>query len=151
MNFAEEFAARFWTKVQKTSECWLWIGAPSSGGYGQIGNRNKRLMAHRVSWEIHFGAISDGMHVLHHCDTPCCVRPDHLFLGTQADNMADRNEKGRQSHGEGHACSKLTWEAVKIIRNSGAPQQELADRFGVTASTISQCKNEKSWRGKSVG
>ena len=89
---------RFWEKVVKTPTCWLWTAA-AQGGYGVIGDPHRKgrvLRAHRVSWELHDGPIPSGMDVLHRCDTPACVRPDHLFLGTAADNIADMFAKGRQ-------------------------------------------------------
>jgi hypothetical protein len=92
-------AERFWRHVLITDGCWLWLGhrRPPPGPYGTIrgDGRGKPLYAHRVAWELHYGAIPDGKHVLHHCDTPPCVRPDHLFLGTQADNDRDMTAKGR--------------------------------------------------------
>ena len=79
---------------EPNSGCWLWIGSQRRG-YGLIWDAGKQWLAHRVSWVIHSGAIPDGMHVLHKCDTPPCVNPQHLFLGTHAQNMADRDRKGR--------------------------------------------------------
>lgn len=87
---------RFWNKVYKTDSCWLWIGSRLPTGYGtfRVGKKVKR--AHRVSWELHNGPIIDGsLLVCHTCDNPMCVNPDHLFLGTNLDNMRDRNAKGR--------------------------------------------------------
>lgn len=76
--------------------CWLWIGRAKPKGYGRIGiGRNKQFAAHRVSWELFRGEIPAGMCVCHKCDTPSCVNPDHLFLGTHADNAGDRQRKGR--------------------------------------------------------
>jgi hypothetical protein len=90
---------RFWEKVVKGIECWLWIGATTRRGYGAIHAAppsRKILVASRVSWEIHYGAIPDGLFVCHRCDVPACVRPDHLFLGTDKENKADMMAKGRQ-------------------------------------------------------
>lgn len=91
---------RFWRHVSKGPECWLWTGAPNSAGYGMVGEgpagADRKILAHRLAWEIHFGPIPEGMFVCHHCDTPLCVRPDHLFLGTHTDNMRDMAAKGRQ-------------------------------------------------------
>lgn len=89
---------RFWNKVQKTETCWLWIGANDGVfGHGCMGipGARKNIGAHRLSWRLHFGEIPDGMWVLHKCDVPACVNPDHLFLGTHNDNMRDKMLKKR--------------------------------------------------------
>lgn len=88
---------RFWTKVQKSNGCWLWTGTKTKG-YGMIlGPGRLPLQAHRVAWTLIFGHIPDGLSVLHHCDVPLCVKPTHLWLGTQADNLADARAKGRRA------------------------------------------------------
>lgn len=88
---------RFWKYVKKTELCWLWVGATDRHGYGLIGRGGSsgNALASRVSWNIHFGEIPDGLNVLHRCDNPPCVRPDDLFLGTHADNTRDMMNKGR--------------------------------------------------------
>ncbi len=99
---------RFWSKVRRSRACWEWTGA-TRNGYGafSVGNRqeNRLLGAHRIAWEIQFGAVPDGLHVLHKCDNRKCVRPAHLFVGTPKDNLDDMSSKDRWRNqwGEGKA------------------------------------------------
>ena len=141
----------FWNKVQKSEEgCWLWTGATVEMGYGLINRmkdgKRKAYLAHRVSYEIHYGPIPDGQMVCHNCDKNYppgdmsyrrCVRPDHLFLGTHADNMQDMAQKGRNQH---LAHRKLTPEKATEIRqkyaNKEASQKKLAAEYGVSLTTI---------------
>lgn len=88
-------APRFTKHVEKTESCWLWRGAVDTAGYGDCWFRGRTTGAHRVSWQIFRGEIPDGLFVLHKCDNPICVNPDHLFLGTHSDNMQDASAKGR--------------------------------------------------------
>lgn len=112
MTFAEE--ARFWAKVDRSGgpeACWLWLaGVRNDDGYGQFRLGGRMQQAHRIAYEQANGPIPDGLHVLHRCDVRRCVNPGHLFIGTNADNMADRNAKGRQSRGAKHssACRATT-------------------------------------------
>jgi hypothetical protein len=98
-------ANRFWPKVlcDLKTGCWVWTASCLPSGYGQFSiSRNRARVAHRVSWEMHFGPIPDGLLVCHHCDNPPCVRPDHLFLGTDSTNAWDKVAKGRAPRGDAH-------------------------------------------------
>ncbi len=96
---------RFSAKVapEPNTGCWLWCGSPNSSGYGELKVCGRMLKAHRVSYELHIGEIPQGLHVCHHCDTPLCVNPSHLFVGTNADNVRDRMAKGRGGCAHGAA------------------------------------------------
>ncbi len=95
---------RFFQKVSKTDNCWLWLANKDNDGYGRIKIKGKTLLAHRVSWNIHFGQIPEEMNVLHRCDNPPCVNPLHLFLGTVLDNVRDRDSKGRNGYSRRTHC-----------------------------------------------
>jgi len=100
MRISKKQIARFWSNVQKTDSCWLWLRQPNNKGYGKVTirpNSQERVMllAHRLAWLLVKGEIPDGLFVLHKCDTPLCCNPEHLFLGTQQDNMGDMWAKGR--------------------------------------------------------
>ena len=143
---------RFWDKGEKTDDCWNWKGARFNHGYGQFWNGRRPVVAHRYSWELHNGPIPDGLHCLHVCDTPDCVNPSHLFLGTHQDNMTDMVNKGRSrsvSAGEANRHAKLTEGAVRQIRKyhaaGGCTQYWLADVYGVNQQTISKVVNGKNW------
>ena len=90
---------RFWSKVHVTNGCWLWTRCRRKDGYGKLGLFGEIVYAHRVAWLLTNGPIPKGLCVLHHCDNPPCCNPDHLFLGTRADNATDRDTKGRTRGG----------------------------------------------------
>ncbi len=145
---------RFWGKVQKSDGCWQWTGHQSQDGYGQfkecIDGVAKSVRAHRKAWELTNGAIPDGLLVLHHCDNRLCVRvDDHLFLGTNDDNMADLARKGRAARGVRNVNAKLTEESVREIRallSRGAKSPDVASRFGVSNGTIWFIAKGVTWR-----
>ncbi len=134
-------AEKLWSRVEKTDRCWIWIGVKDPSGYGDMvaSGGGRRFKAHRVSWELAFGPIPPGLKVCHHCDNRACVRPDHLFLGTQLDNMRDCVSKGRQARGERLPQSKITSEIAAemfALRALGVRQSEIARRFKVTDGAI---------------
>jgi hypothetical protein len=106
--------SRFWPKVDKRgdTECWPWQAGTFQFGHGLLRDQGRLRKAHRISWELHFGEIPDGLCVCHRCDNPPCVNPSHLFLGTQRDNIADRDQKGRTARGD-RSGSRLHPEALR--------------------------------------
>ena len=129
--------------------CWLWRGGVNPDGYGTFTIEGKHIGAHRAAYEYHCGPIPDGTHVCHTCDNPSCVNPDHLFVGTVADNMADMRRKRRSRPGENHPQAKLKWVNVQEIREesqNGVPQSHLASFYGVSQPTISAIVQRKIWR-----
>ncbi len=145
----EPLEERFWKRVNKTDTCWLWIGAKARYGFFSI--RVKLTMAaHRFSWELHNGKIPKGLGVLHKCDVPLCVNPDHLFLGTQKDNSDDMWAKGRHQilKGESHGMAKLTKEQVQEIRASEGliTHRMMGIKYGVAESCIWGILRGKLWK-----
>lgn len=138
---------RFWSKVEKGDGCWLWLGSCDSMGYGHIKIGGRLTKAHRFSWELANGPIPSGLHALHRCDVRRCVRPSHLFIGTHAENMADRSAKGRgaDQKGEANGSAKLTHEQAREIRAASGRHQEIATRFGISPSAVSKIKLGKLW------
>jgi len=130
--------------------CWLWTGIKDDDGYGRITVNRKTWGVHRFSYTHAVGSIPNGLCVCHHCDNRACFRPDHLFVGTQADNMADMRAKGRgyDSSGSRNGRAIVDIAAAKKIQElyaSGASQFVIADRFGVSQATVSAIVNGKHW------
>lgn len=143
---------RFWSKVDRESgaSCWQWLGCTIHHGYGHFKINGKAVSAHRVAYELCKGPIPVGLHVLHRCDNPGCVNPEHLFVGTHDDNMEDKAVKGRvyRPRGEAHAMAKLTAAQVQEIRELRGflLQREIAERFGVTRLHVCEIHNNKVWK-----
>jgi len=156
--------ARFWSNVNKDGpvpahcpelgKCWNWTGRRNEFGYGITWQRPRETRAHRLSWVIHFGVIPDGLCVLHKCDNPACIRPDHLFTGTKLDNLRDAVAKGRpisQRRGELNSGSKLTEAQVLEIRRKyrkgvhGFGATTLCKEFGVSPRAINQIVRRLMW------
>lgn len=142
----------FWERVQKSDGCWLWTGHRNPQGYGTVWFQGNSWRAHRLAWHLTVGGVPAVQDVLHRCDNPACVRPDHLFLGVDADNAADREAKGRGNHHDGHSRSKLTTADARFIRQNYEPYSRvtgrlaLAKRFGVHPSRIVAVVADKAWK-----
>lgn len=124
--------------------CHIWLG--SAERYGTLQAQGKTKLAHRVAFECARGPIPDGMCVLHRCDNMLCINPDHLFIGTTAENSADMTSKDRQAKGIRHGMAKLTPDQVKAIRHEVGTQVEIAGRYGVDHRTIGRIKSGDLWR-----
>jgi hypothetical protein len=161
-GFSPTLPERFWAKVQKTENCWLWTAFKNKKGYGSLGcsSRNTKtgsesrvIRAHVLSWIFHnLKPVPEGLWVLHHCDNRACVRPDHLWVGTHADNMRDMKEKGRGRSGgcagETHGASKITEgdvRAIRKLRKQGLYFYEIAMIYPLCKQTIWDICTRKTW------
>ncbi len=157
----EKFRAKFEEKVTRPDGdgCWLWSGQLGTRLYGQMtltaAGRRTTISAHRASWLLHRGDIPDGLCVCHRCDTPKCVNPEHLFLGTHAENMQDAKAKGRKYNGtqrvapQNSSNAKLTWEIVRKLRaeyKKGDSVREIARGLGVHPVQVWAILRGKHWR-----
>ena len=151
---------RFWEKVDKTKDCWLWTGDINSAGYGRITDYWQKILVHRFSYELAHGPIPEGMVILHLCDVKLCVRPEHLKVGTYSDNMKDAIAKGRWEpgaatrgkpgrRGTDAPRAKLTDDDIYVIRGRYAAGQDtvrgLAAEFKVSSSLIHAIVTHKIW------
>jgi hypothetical protein len=171
-------AEKFWAKVNKDGPivrpelgpCWVWTASVvARSGYGQVSVNRRPMLAHRASFMLTNGGIPEGLFVCHKCDNPPCVNPDHLFLGTNTDNMRDAAAKGRTASGETHPmCArpeirhwgdrngsrthpermrrKLTDEQVRAIRVDDRRQVDIAADYGIRQSLVSRIKLRQAWR-----
>jgi len=151
MNFSPEVIERFKNKIEPITEsgCWIWMGTLHSFGYGWFWLNGTVKLAHRISWEIFKGTIPRDKCILHKCDIPYCVNPNHLFLGTRIDNNIDRDKKKRVASGEKQGHAKLTINQVNEIRSLYIPRKmssyKLAKKYGVSNSNIMKIINKQSW------
>lgn len=166
----ETLESKFWSKVKKgrsLDDCWEWTASKFKAGYGQLTHgyaegEHKNLKGHRVSYEIHFGAIPDGMLVCHRCDEPSCANPRHLYLGTWQDNVQDMIVKGRRydTSGANNGQAKITAKIAEQIRKEYAKndptfnryqrrkwsQAKLGAKYGITQTVVSNIVNGNYWK-----
>lgn len=142
-NTLESFMAR----VRVHDGCWLWEGTKDSKGYGKFRFHGQYYRAHRWIFEQKCEPIQEGMVLLHACDNPSCVNPDHLTQGTQLANVQDRDAKGRRAdtHGDNHPSARLNTEQVLAIRATRGTHAEIASVYGVKSRTIRAIKNREIW------
>lgn len=149
----DRFHTKF--KVDPESGCWLWSATIVAGGYGHIslGRKHKSSKAHRVAWELYRGEIPTGLCVLHRCDVPACVNPDHLYLGTLKDNSRDMVQRGRNcawreppdNRGERSPNAKLTDEAARHIARREMSRREYARLYGISMGTVGHIWGGRTW------
>jgi hypothetical protein len=138
--------------VVKIGDCWEWVGAKTDKGYGRFGVDGKVKRSHRAIWEHNYGAIPSGVQCLHKCDNTSCVRLSHLFLGTHADNMADKVKKRRALCGENNGNSKLTSNGVVKMRKMYSDDRVRFDTkylawvFGVSVSCVDAVIKLRTWK-----
>lgn len=136
----------FWSKVKKTDGCWIWLGHIMNKGYGELYINKIAYLAHRISYIINKGDPGD-FHVLHECDNRICIKPDHLFLGSNIDNVIDKCNKGRQSRGI-HGAGMFTEDEIRVIRRrlaTGECQTRIAEDFNCSNVTISDIFRKRSY------
>lgn len=156
MSLATRLLTRY--KVNPETDCWEWTGyLTTQNGYGRlrVGYNKPRVLAHRVSWELHNNrTVPAGLMVLHHCDNPKCINPDHLWLGTALDNSRDRDKKGRRkepfyhrgiTHPQNKYCPDLILEIRKLYTEK-VSQGKIGLKFGIPRSTIQAIVLRRTWR-----
>ena len=145
-SLVKSFRERFWENIEIIPEsgCWIWMGYCDP--YGHIHINGLPTRTHRASWIFHNGAIPDGMWVLHRCDTPSCCNPNHLFLGTCADNNKDMLSKGRHGTGGAHRNCKLTEQQVHLIRTDTRLLRLIAIDYGISLSHTKAIRRGTYWK-----
>jgi hypothetical protein len=143
MSAERSLASVIFTRCRQEGECLVWTGARNDAGYGQLQWDGRVQYVHRLVYATQIGPIPEGMYVCHKCDNPPCFAPDHLFLGTNADNQRDASAKGRKPRGSAHLGHRLSDEQVDRIRDSVDNQRDLAAALGVSQSLISRIRAGK--------
>jgi hypothetical protein len=141
---------RLYSKImpEPNTGCWLYLGGVNWKGYGSFWMNGKGISAHRASYIFSKGEIKKGLSVLHHCDTPSCINPDHLYLGTDLDNAADRKKRGRYNlpSGPDNCNSILSWETVREIRVSGLTMGQVSKKYNIHKMTAYNVLTHKSYK-----
>ncbi|MFA7238188.1 MAG: HNH endonuclease [Phycisphaeraceae bacterium] len=137
------------SKISKTETgCWEWTGYLNEKGYGRLRIQGRHLYAHRLSYELFCGPLTDEQMVCHKCDNPMCCNPEHLFLGTRGDNIRDAKAKGRNNRGVRNRSAKLTDDDVRAIRSaraSGMLQKDIASQYGLHKNMVYYICTRKNW------
>ena len=143
---------RFWEKVDQSGDCWLWRAATVSHmGYGHFWNGERVELAHRYSWRLANGAIPDGALILHACDVPRCVNPEHLYPGDHLQNARDKRKRGREANTVGSANGRalVNENDVAVIRllwiNSGLNQSQIGAMYGISRQAVSAIVRRERW------
>lgn len=143
---ADDVLARFWSKVDKSGSCWVWTAGASHNGYGRFKWLGKTHRAHRLSFAWAAGRHPSDL-VLHRCDNPACVKPSHLYDGSQKENMRDRSVRGRtDQRGVRNPSARLRPDDVRAIRADQRSQSRIAADYDIGQSHVSQIKRRKIWR-----
>lgn len=147
----ETFWARIYSQVERVGDCLLFTGHRVKDGYGHVKKDGKMVLVHRAVWARDNGPIPDGLIIMHTCDTPACIEPKHLQLGTHADNSADRDRKGRRAPPRGSINGRaiLCENDIPIIRywlKNGYQAREIADKFLVDRHVIFNIKYNRCWQ-----
>ena len=148
VSIKERILSNIW--IYSETGCWEWQGCKTKDGYGVIKIKGRTKRVHRIAYRIFNGDFDPSLCICHKCDNPSCCNPNHLFVGTQKDNIRDMVAKGRSNKGEKNPLSKLTKEDIfdirRLYRIGNLTQQEIADKFGVNQQTISKIVNRKNWK-----
>lgn len=149
MLITRKDASRFRCKYRLLNDCWVWIGRKDSKDYGLFDINGKPYFAHRISYLIHKGDFEQHLYVCHKCNNPPCVNPDHLYVGTQLDNMTDCINQDRQAYGERQGNHILTEKDVREIRyllEQNITHEEISKKYGISRGAISRISNRTTWR-----
>jgi hypothetical protein len=150
MYLTQQDINRFWNKVHKVdgNACWLWTDHRDKYGYGKIRIGKKMFLAHRISYELHFGEVPKGKEIMHKCDNPPCCNPFHLCTGSHIENCQDRTAKRRNLlfSGSKNGNAKLNSEQVMKIRSLSLPLENIAKEFSISITQVKRIRNFKEWK-----